>query len=321
LSVRCSASSASSLPAFEFIGSIGLSVWTTAGTIVVADVSGNLNRGRAVALRTSSQRLGNMIGPIIAGFLGRTFGLYIFMVNFAGKFCAFLIFLFMIRESRPEAATAAGARRQQSLFPSMTEIKQFVNVPVIAVLFATAAISLVSGAGAFESLFPIHASEQAGMDTAQIGWMVSLVAAATFVVGIPNGVFMDRFGRKASLLPGMAILGLASFMISGGRDFMSVLLAIIVLGVGEGMCQGTAQVLAMDLAPEDRRGAFLGVWQLLTSITGVGVPLALGTFGTSFGTTSAFVAAGVGILLVVPIVGLFGPETRKAEQAQTASAA
>ncbi len=309
---------------FEFIGSIGLSVWTTAGTIVVADVSSNINRGRAVALRTSSQRLGNMIGPIIAGILGQAFGLrFIFLVNAFGKFGAFLIFLFMIGESRPEsAATAASApnRRRTSVFPKREDIAKFMNGPVLVVLFATAAINVVSGAGAFESLFPIHVRDEAGFSTADIGWMVSVVALATFLVSVPNGIMMDKLGRKASLLPGMLILGLASFLIAGGRDFTSILIAVIILGLGEGMCQGTLQVLAMDLAPEDSRGAFLGVWQFLTSVAGIIVPLALGTFGSNFGTTSTFIAAAVVVLVAVPMLGLFVPETKAASPAETTAA-
>lgn len=293
----------------ELFGSVGLAIWTTGGTIVVADVSGAANRGRAVALRTSSQRLGNMIGPIIAGILGANFGLRsIFLLNAGGKLIALLIFLFRIRESRPEAA--ATAPRRPALFPHPRELAAFLSRPFLAVVFATLAISMVSGAGALEVLFPIHAAESAQLTTVEIGQMITILGLATFLVSLPNGVVVDKLGRKASLIPGMAILSLASFLMGGSGNFWSVLLAIIILGVGDGMCQGASQVLAMDLAPEERRGAFLGVWSLVTSVGGIFVPLAIGSLGQFSGTQNAFLAVSLCLLLAVPVLGLLGPETK-----------
>ena len=295
---------------FEFVGSVGLSVWTTAGTIVVADVSSRINRGRAVALRTSSQRLGNMIGPIIAGILGQAFGLRsIFFINAAGKFGAFLIFLFMIRESRPDSAAAESSRRP-SIFPRPSQLREFVNRPVLVVLFATMAIHLLSSAGAFEVLFPIHATRHAGFTTLEVGQMVSLLALATFLVSIPNGLLMDRWGRKTSLLPGMAILAVSSYLLSGGTTYWTILVAIVILGVGEGMGFGATQVIAMDLAPEEQRGSFLGVWTFLTSVTGIAVPIAIGSYGQFAGTINTFIGISAVLMIAVPVVGIFGPETR-----------
>lgn len=296
----------------EFLGSVGLAIWTTGGTIVVADVSGASNRGRAVALRTSSQRLGNLCGPIIAGILGVRYGLrYIFLLNAAGKMIAFLIFLFIIRESRPESATAAATGpRRQAIFPRPKELGAFLTRPVLAVLFATMAINLVSGAGAFEVLFPIHAANSANFTTLEIGQMITIAGLATFLISLPNGVIMDKFGRKASLLPGLAILAVASYMMAGVSDFWGILVAIVILGIGDGMCIGAAQVLSMDLAPEERRGAFLGVWSLLTSVGGIVVPLALGSYAQFSGTGNAFIAASLWLLVAVPVLGVFGPETK-----------
>ena len=147
--------------------------------------------------------------------------------------------------------------------------------------------------------------------TLEIGQMITIAGLATFLISVPNGVVMDRWGRKATLLPGLAILSLASYMMAGVNDYLSVLVAIIILGIGDGMSLGTAQVLAMDLAPRDRRGAFLGAWQLLTSLGGIAVPLALGTYAQMSGTAKSFVAVSICLLVAVPVLGFFGPETRK----------
>ena len=53
----------------EFIGGIGISVFNTGSTIIIADLSGEDSRGRAVALRTMSMRLGTVSGPFVGGIL------------------------------------------------------------------------------------------------------------------------------------------------------------------------------------------------------------------------------------------------------------
>lgn len=296
--------------ALEFMGSIGLAIWITGANIVVADVSGENNRGRAVALRTSSQKLGNLIGPLIAGPMGAIWGLRsIFLLNALGKMIALAIYFMMIRESRPASAEAES--RSRPLLPKRSELKAFTTVPVMAVLFAVIIIQLIAGGGSFEALFPKHVQDNAGMDTIAIGYMLFATGLATFLVALPNGVFVDKFGRKISMLPGMALLAVGCVMLSGANDFWSVLIGVVVLGLGSGICLGASQVIAMDLAPEATRGQFLGVWQFFMSAGGIFVPLIVGVLGTMLGTGGAFVVIAVLVVIAMPIYGIFGPEPKR----------
>ena len=297
---------------YELLGSFGLAIWTTGATIVIADVSGEGNLGRAVALRTSSQRLGLLCGPVLAGILGVTFGLRsLFLLNAAGKLAGLLIFLVMIRESRPESAAAAAAAGRRSIIPRRADLAPFWNRPVMAALFAAIAVQLISGGGSFEVLFPLHVQNAAGFSTVEIGQMLTITGLATFLIALPNGELVDRFGRKASMLPGLAILALGCYLIATATDYGSVLVAIIVPGIGNGACLGAAQVLSMDLAPEERRGAFLGVWQFLMSLGGIGIPLAVGGIAQFASTGGAFLTIGAVLLLAIPVMGIFGPERPK----------
>lgn len=300
---------------YEFIGSFGLALYTTSATIVVADVSGIGSRGRAVALRTSSQRLGILCGPILAGFLALQFGYRsVFLLNAAGKLAALLIFLFMIRESRPESAAAASAtagRGRRSILPRRADFAAFRTWPVAAAMFAVIAVQLISGGGSFEVLFPLHVTNAAGFTTLEIGQTLTITGIATFLVALPNGELVDRIGRKASMLPGMAILALGCYLIANANDYWSVLVAVMLLGVGNGICLGAAQVLAMDLAPEETRGTFLGAWQFVMSLGGIGIPLVIGGMASSTGTGGAFLFIGVVLMIAIPVMGLLGPATKK----------
>ena len=53
----------------EFIGGIGVAIWATGSSILIADVSDKANRGMVVATRGFSIKLGTVAGPLIGAIL------------------------------------------------------------------------------------------------------------------------------------------------------------------------------------------------------------------------------------------------------------
>ena len=89
----------------EFIGGIGISMWVTGTSIIIADITSGENRGSANAIRSMSARLSMIAGPFVGGFLATFFPLRsIFLFNTLTKIPIHLITAYMIRETRPEAA-------------------------------------------------------------------------------------------------------------------------------------------------------------------------------------------------------------------------
>jgi len=184
----------------------------------------------------------------------------------------------------------------------------------------TLAVYTMTAGGAFEVLFPLHATQAAGLDTVHIGQLFTLLSVAALVTSFPNGMIMDRLGRKASMLPGLLALAVAAYLLAGINDFWTVFLAVVVMGIGEGMAWGCTQVLAMDLAPEARRGAFLGVWGLVNNLGSMLAPLVLGAVAQFWGFPTAFVAISVCLLSVAFVMAILGPETRVQPESRTLQA-
>jgi putative MFS transporter len=75
------------------------------------------------------------------------------------------------------------------------------------------------------------------------------------------------------------------------------------------MTMGSTQAFAMDLAPEDKRGAFLGVTAAFQSFGSAVGPLTVGAIAELWGFGTAFTTA-AGFLVVAGLVmAFFGPET------------
>jgi len=300
--------------AWEFLGSVGLSIWNTGVSVVVADVTNVDNRGRAIALRTTAQRLGLLVGPLIAGYMGDTFGLRsIFLLNGGSKLVALVIFVFLIRETRPDAAARAAMqkRRDETADDPSESLRLFFTRPFMAVAFAGFALFMMSGGSAFEVLFPLHASNVAGLTPSEMGQLLTLGSLVGFLAAFPNGIVIDRFGRKASLVPGLALLAVAGVILANSGDRAALTLGVLVMGLGEGMAMGVTQVLAMDLAPEARRGTFMGVWQFINSTGSAVAPLLLGGIGQTFGIPWAFLLSASILGLAAFTMLVLGPETRR----------
>src|ERR1051326_4953471 len=91
----------------EFFGGLGVAVWVTGANILVADLSVQTNRARAVALRTMSSRVGFVLGPLVGGLLATAFDLRsIFMFNALTKAIIMVAMWFLIGETRPAPVIA-----------------------------------------------------------------------------------------------------------------------------------------------------------------------------------------------------------------------
>ena len=160
------------------------------------------------------------------------------------------------------------------------------------------------------TLFPIASKEVGGLDPAQIGTLVAIASTITLLFSLPNGVLVDRWGRKRSLVPGLVLAGGAAALLALVVDFHTALQAAVVFGLAQAMTQGANQTYAMDLAPEDRRGAFLGMWSSFQSFGAFIGPLSVGIIVEVYGFSAAFYSVAVVMVLAGLAMGMFGPETK-----------
>jgi MFS family permease len=164
--------------------------------------------------------------------------------------------------------------------------------------------------GVFQSLFPIQSTTQAGLTNGQVGTLISIASVVTLIFALPNGFLIDRFGRKPALVPGLFLLAFTAVLLSISRDYSGALMAALVYGIAQAMTTGASQTFAMDLAPPDRRGAFLGVWSISQNLGSFTGPLVAGAIVDTWGFGPAFLVTAAWIGASAVIMAVWGPETR-----------
>lgn len=293
----------------EFIGGIGVAMWATSSQILIADVAGERNRGRMVALRSVSSRAGMAIGPVIGGFLATLFSIRAaILFNGITKIFVLVITVFLIRETRPQANKANRVRAPGEV--GSLHYKLFLTRTFIAVAIATVAFSMMAE-GVYKALMPLYAQEDLSLSASDIGKLMGIGGLLAIATSLPNGFLMDRIGRKISLIPGLILLGLASYLLGTSTSFQALILVAIVYGIAESMTRDSTQVFAIDMAPEDKRGTFLGIWFLLTHAGGFIVPLAIGFVAELYGFQIAFLSVAVLLWISGGLVIIMAKEVRR----------
>jgi DHA1 family multidrug resistance protein-like MFS transporter len=295
---------------FEVLGGIGISVWMTSANILMADSTRVETRGRVVAVREISSRLGLLVGPLAAGFVGWCFGLkYIFLFIAISKMAVIVITVLWIKESRRPMGEKLSRSKASNRGIDLT---MFKTRAFLALAIGTFTVSMVGGGtGVFRTLFPPHSSEVAGLSEVQIGLLLAIAGGIALVATMPAGIITDRYGRKRTLLFGLFVAALAVFIMTLGATFTIAALAVVTFGLSEAFAWGTMHVYAMDLAPEDRRGSFLGVWGLFQNLGQITGPLLIGTIADNLGFNLAFTAVSGMLIAGAIMVFFFGEETKK----------
>jgi DHA1 family multidrug resistance protein-like MFS transporter len=292
----------------EVLGGIGISVWMTSANILMADATRVETRGRVVAVREISSRFGLLVGPIAAGFVGWSLGLkYIFFFIAISKVAVIIVTVLWIKESRHPRVEKLSRSKGRS--PAL-DLTMFKTRAFLALAVGTFTVSMVGGGtGVFRTLFPPHSSEVAGFSEVQIGLLLAIAGGSALVSTMPAGIITDRYGRKRTLLFGLFVTALAVFTMTLGVTFTIAALAVVTFGLSEAFAWGTMQVYAMDLAPEDRRGSFLGVWGFFQNLGQIAGPLLIGTIADSLGFNIAFAVVSGMLVVGATMVFLFGEET------------
>ena len=297
--------------ALEFVGQVGVSMWNTSANVLISDVTTVSNRGRVLAVRQMSMRLGFVAGPLLAGLVANTISLpAVFLINGASKVIIVLTVLWMVRETKPERAVAAVGDAARAVGESArTAVLRVVRTRSFVALAMTITGFSMTQSTLLQALLPVYAKQELGVGNGSVGLLVSFAAAMAFIVAFPNGILSDRFGRKFSIVPGLLLLASASMLLTVGETFVLVLFAVSIQGSGEGMMMGSTHGYAMDIAPAEHRGSFLGTVMMFQAAGGLIGPMAIGALYHNVSHDAAF-AVLAGWLTIAALAMVFlGRET------------
>jgi len=293
--------------ALEFIGGIGVSMWVTGASIVMADITSHENRGTAVAIRSLSAKLGAVTGPLAGAFITSAINLRsVFIFNAVTKVAIHLVLALMVSETRPQEA--AQPRQAAGAAPAPAPAGPSRRRLLWPLAIATLVLSAIGFQGVLGALLPLHVVQEAGFEPSVVGQLMSLAATSALIASLVTGPVLDRWGRKPSLVLSMLLAAVAVVALGPAEHMVMLSAVALAYGVGEGVATSAADVYTMDMAPATRRGAFLGNWSLIRNIGGAAAPVAIGAVAQAGGTATGFMVIGALLVVGAVVMQVWGPE-------------
>ena len=288
------------LVGLRFLAGIGMALWALSRHAYIAEAIPIAQRGKALSVFGGINRLGIFGGPAIGGLLADQAGIHAtFALSAALGGLALAVSAIYLKPVAGSAPVTRAAQRWRLVGAGVRR-----NARDLLAAATAQTLGQMIRAGRF-LIIPLWGAERLGLDAAQIGTIVTAGAILDVSMFIPAGMLMDRFGRKVAAVPSFALMALGIGLIPFTRDFTTLLLVAMLIGLGNGLGSGLMMTLGADLAPPGATGEFLGIWRLIGDIGAVAGPLVVGIVAEAAGLSrGAWVLSIAGWLAVVTLARL-----------------
>lgn len=295
----------------RFIAGAGAAGVMTGGQIVLADIAKPHNRGRVMAIYQGVFIVSVGAGAWPGGWLATNYGLAApFWANAGLAAAVTLIAWFFVPETRhlsphdgvSRPASAGVGFRQQTRYLLRSEGLVLISLISLSAAFART--------GGLFNVIPLLAEGEIGLAPDQIGLGLGMVSIVGLVLVYPSGVLVDRFGRKAVIVPSTVLSGVAMLAFTFADGFALFMVASIFWATATGIAGAAPGAYAADVAPPGMTASAMGLYRALSDVGYVIGPLALGAVSDMAGAdTALWVTAGL-LFAVGATFALRAAETR-----------
>jgi MFS family permease len=225
---------------------------------LISEIVTPTQRRMAFALNRLAINAGMSVGPVIGGFLTLIDFHYLFYANAFASIAAG-IYLSSVKWS------SLTSKKPENFIADISNIKLSVlsDRGFLFFLFAIIPANLVF----FQQLgaLPLYIVNDLGYTTAAFGLFSAINTVLIILVEVPLNNLMTNTPYRKSLIIGalLAGIGFGGFAIS--TTIITIAISIIVFTFGEMIYFPTTAAYTSEIAPSDRRGEYMGYYQMAFS--------------------------------------------------------
>ncbi|SEK34656.1 Predicted arabinose efflux permease, MFS family [Roseateles sp. YR242] len=260
-----------------------------------------LYRARALSTLGGVMRIGMFIGPFLAAGAIHMFGVSAaFAVGIVGVLCAAAVGARLPDlESPPHPAGQAA--------PAPVTLSTIIQNHRHVFLTLGLGVMLVSAVrSSRQAVIPLWADHLA-LAPAAASLIYGLSGGVEMLLFYPAGRVMDIKGRRWVAVPSMAIIGSALLLMPWTTGLVTLLMAAMAVGIGNGIGSGLIMTLGADNAPRHGRAYFLGVWRFLSDVGGSCGPALLSALVATVSLAGGIFTTGLLAMLAAALLGRWIP--------------
>lgn len=141
-----------------------------------------------------------------------------------------------------------------------------------------------------------------GVSAGAVAWLVAGYLATVALATPASGSLGDRFGHRRVFLAGVGAFALTSLAAATARSFPVLVASRILQGATGALISPNSASLVRAMAPEDRRGASFGLFDMIVSTSAAVGPFLGGVLAGGYGWRALFVVVVPGAMLSAALV-------------------
>ncbi|MGF6347859.1 MFS transporter [Variovorax sp. W2I14] len=217
-------------------------------------------RARALSTLGGVMRIGMFAGPFLAAAAVHAFGLWAaYVVGIVAVMAAAAIGARIPDLEAPPVPAGQATPASTSIVSTLRDHRRvFLTLGIGVVLVSAVRASR-------QAVIPLWA-DHLMLAPSVASLIYGLAGGIDMLVFYPAGKVMDRKGRRWVAVPSMLIMGLAMLLMPLTSGVVTLLIASLAIGFGNGIGSGMIMTLGADHSPRHGRAHFLGIWRLMSDI-------------------------------------------------------
>lgn len=256
----------------SFLWSIINEAFRPASLSFISNESSSAQRKTAFALYRLAINLGMSIGPVIGGVLSEISYSLLFYVDAATCFAA-AIFLMVVKwdlRKKPGEEQKVDFVEKKTAFFSALSNKAFLYF-----LLAALPVSIVYMQSM--STLPLYVVEYLRFSNSTFGLLIAVNTVLIILIELPLNASMTGWKDENSLYLGIILTGIGFGALIFADTITILVMTIVIWTFGEMIFFPGAATMASEIAPENRKGEYMGFYQMVFSLSFMLAPY-VGTF-------------------------------------------
>lgn len=282
----------------RFSDRLGKGTRTAPRDALIAESSPTLARGRAFGSHRAMDTAGAVLGPLLG----------LALVASLGEGRLRLIFLLAVLPAALSVALVSLAREPLRARARSREVGQWRldvrGAPRAYWLFL--GVSALFAFGNSSDAFLLLRAQDLGLELTAVVLAYVVFNTTYALFSFPAGAVSDRIGRRPLLAGGFLAFGIVYLGLALAGDVSAVWPLFAGYGLTMALTEGVGRAWIADLAPPERRGAFVGLYHTTIGLSAVVASVLAGVLWDQVGPPAPF-ALGGAIGLTAAALILFVP--------------
>ena len=207
------------------------------------------NRKTAMAVVRVAINLGMSIGPAVAGILATYSYSYLFFVDGGTALLAAGVLFLFHGQKKGQLKKSEGPMFTWIGDPRLLYILALF-IPVELIFFQ------------HEGSLPLFLVNQLGMPEKLYGFLFPINTILIIFLEVPLNLAMAHWPHKRTLMLGALLIGAGFGALMFANSFIGVAITVVIWTFGEMIFFPTSAAFVADIAPEEKRGAYMGLYVL-----------------------------------------------------------